>query len=59
MEQETVWKSMYLTLLSGILEAGELLPVRLENTPAQERLNRAVRDAEELYLSGRDQADIP
>lgn len=59
MEQETVWKSMYLTLLSGILETGELLPVRLENAPAQERLNRAVRDAEELYLSGRDQADIP
>ena len=59
MEQETVWKSMYLTLLSGILETEELLPVRLENTPAQERLNRAVRDAEELYLSGRDQADIP
>lgn len=50
MEQETVWKSMYLTLLSGILEAGELLPVRLENAPAQERLNRAVRDAEELYM---------
>lgn len=51
MEQETVWKSMYLTLFRGIVEAGELLPIRLENAPAQERLNRALLDAEELYLS--------
>lgn len=50
MKQEPNWKAMYLTLVHGIVEAGELLPVTPENSPAQERLNRALQDAEEIYL---------
>ena len=48
--EETIWKKMYLTLVSGIVDATNLMPVLLENAPVQERLNKALRDAEEIYV---------
>ena len=48
--EEMVWKAMYMRLLDGILEAGQQLPVTASNAPAQEALNRAVQEAEELYM---------
>ena len=50
MEEAMLWKAMYLRLLDGILGAGRKLPVAASNAPAQEELNRAVQEAEELYL---------
>lgn len=48
---ESDWKQMYLTLVSGIVDATNLMPVILENAPVQERLNKALRDAEEFYVA--------
>ena len=48
--EQAVWKAMYMRLLDGILEAGKQLPVTASNAPAQEALNRAVQEAEELYM---------
>ena len=50
---EANWKAMYLTLFHGIVEAQKLLPMREENGPASERLTVALRDAEEIYISGK------
>jgi len=41
---------MYFTLFQGIVDAHKLLPMNPENVPAAERLNKALQDAEELYL---------
>ena len=46
------WKAMYMRLFPGITDALELLPVQLDNAPACEALSRALRDAEEQYISG-------
>ena len=46
------WKAMYMLLFHGITDARELLPARLENAPACEALSKALRDAEEQYISG-------
>ena len=46
------WKAMYMLLFHGITDALELLPARLENAPVCEALSKALRDAEEQYISG-------
>lgn len=52
LNEEADWKAMYPTLFRGIVEAQALLPLRPENSPAAERLTTALRDAEEIYISG-------
>ena len=59
MGEETIWKAMYLRLVRGILEASGELPVAAFNARAQEELNRALQDAEEMYLeAGGDSDDL-
>ena len=50
MDISTMWQKMYYTLFHGIVDAENLLPVQLENAPAAERLNKALLDAEDIYI---------
>lgn len=44
------WKAMYMILFHGITDSMELLPVRMENAKACERLSQALQDAEAYYI---------
>ena len=52
LHEEANWKAMYLTLFHGIVEAQELLPAIPENIPTAQRLTVALREAEEINISG-------
>lgn len=45
------WKKMYAILCGGISEALDALPEKPENAWARALLERALEEAEELYLS--------
>ena len=53
----TDYCAMYLTLTRGILDAKDLMPVIPENDPAGLRLNRAMQEAEEIYMNTADDED--
>lgn len=59
MEEETVWKQMYLCLAGGMADAVDLLEPLPACRPAWSRLNRALQEAEELYLSAGEEPDPP
>ena len=46
-----VTEEMYLAVVRGLLEAEELLPQTRQTRPAVRRMHRALREAEELFLS--------
>ena len=48
---ENMWKEMYMMLVRGIAEAGVMLPITAENEPAAERMNLALQEAEEYYMT--------
>ena len=50
MEREADWKAMYLRLAGAVADAMEIMEPLPENRPAWTVLNRALLDAEELYL---------
>lgn len=50
----TDYRAMYLTLTRGILDAKDLMPMIPENDPAGLRLNRAMQEAEEIYMNTAD-----
>ena len=53
----TDYHAMYLTLTRGILDAKDLMPMIPENNRAAERLNRAMQEAEEIYMETADDED--
>lgn len=53
----TDYRAMYLALTRGILDAKEQMPAVPENNPAAERLNRAMQEAEEIYLNTAEETD--
>ena len=53
----TDYHAMYLALTRGILDAKDLMPAVPENNLAAERLNRAMQEAEEIYLNTADETD--
>lgn len=52
MSEETVWKQMYLRLAAAVTDAAEVMA---ENRRAWEALNRALLEAEELYISAEEE----
>lgn len=51
MAEETVWKQMYLRLAGAVADAAEIMEPLPENRRAWEALNRALLEAEELYIT--------
>ncbi|WP_295584585.1 hypothetical protein [uncultured Oscillibacter sp.] len=49
--EETVWKQMYLRLAGAVADAAEIMEPLPENRRAWEALNRALLEAEELYIT--------
>ena len=59
MMEETIWKQMYLCLAGARAEAVDLMEPVPECRPAWERINRALQEAEELYLSADEEPECP
>ena len=59
MEEQTIWKQMYLCQAGAMADAVDLMEPVPECRPAWARLNRALQEAEELYLSAGEEPECP
>lgn len=56
MSEETVCKQMYLRLAAAVTDAADVMEPMPENRRAWEALNRALLEAEELYISAGEES---
>ena len=51
MDEKEVWKKMYLMVAAAAADAAEMMEPTTQGVKAWTRLNQALQQAEEIYLS--------
>ncbi len=55
--ERNIWKEMYLTMVSGVSDAIEQLPLNGDTMAALRQLKETLADAEELYLETEEDSE--